>query len=98
MPILLQRCNLSEVFSDCTALDVFAIFPHMGVQIRRSWRRWNRHLMELLILNFSLLVHVLPGAQNFMRKAIIGSQDLVEAMLGFATPRGMAPLLSIQVS
>jgi hypothetical protein len=53
-----------NLISECTSLNVFAISPCTGLQIHRSWMRWNRHLMELLIFNFFFLEHVLPGPQD----------------------------------
>jgi hypothetical protein len=44
-----------KLISDCTSLNVFAISPCTSLQIHRSWMRWNQHLMELLIFNFSSL-------------------------------------------
>jgi hypothetical protein len=64
MPILLQRYNLSKEISDRATLNVSNISLCTGYQIRRSWMRWNQNVMELMIFNFFLLVHVLPGAQN----------------------------------
>jgi hypothetical protein len=46
-----------KLISDCTPLNVFAISPCTGLQIHRSWMRWNWHLMELLIFNFFFLEH-----------------------------------------
>jgi hypothetical protein len=54
-----------NLISECTSLNVFAISPCTGLQIRRSWMRWNRHLMELLIFNFFFLEHVLSGPQDW---------------------------------
>jgi hypothetical protein len=53
--------------SDCTSLNVFAISPCTGLQIHRSWMRWNWHLMELQIFNFLFLEHVWPGPQNWWK-------------------------------
>jgi hypothetical protein len=69
MSVLLQRCNLSKVISDCATLNMSAISLCTGLQFRRPWTCWNRHLMELLIFNFILLVLVLPSAPNLMRTA-----------------------------
>jgi hypothetical protein len=50
--------SVQKLISDCTSLNVFAITPCTGLQIHRSWMRWNRNLMELLIFNFLFLEHV----------------------------------------
>jgi hypothetical protein len=47
-----------KLISDCISLNVFAISPCTGLQIHRSWMRWNWHSMELLIFNFFFLEHV----------------------------------------
>jgi hypothetical protein len=47
-----------QKISDCAVPNVFAISPCTGLQIYRFWRHWNRHLMELLIFNFILLLHI----------------------------------------
>jgi hypothetical protein len=57
-----------KLFSDFASLNVFAISPCTGLQIHRSWMRWNRHLMELLIFNFFLLEHVWTGPQNWWKQ------------------------------
>jgi hypothetical protein len=38
-------------------LNVFAISSCTGLQIRRTWMRWNCNLIELLIFNFSFILH-----------------------------------------
>jgi hypothetical protein len=40
------------------------IVARRGLQIHRSWLRWNRHLMELLIFNFFFLEHVLTNKRR----------------------------------
>jgi hypothetical protein len=68
MSVLLRHCNLSKLISDCTSLNVLAISPCTGLQIHRSWMRWNRHLIELMIFNFFFLEHVWPGPQNWWKQ------------------------------
>jgi hypothetical protein len=33
-------------------------------RIKTKWRRWNRHLMELLIFDFRLLLHISSGLKT----------------------------------
>jgi hypothetical protein len=56
-----------KLISDCTTPNVFAISPCKNLQICWSWRRWNWYLMELLIFNFFLFLHIWSGAQNWWK-------------------------------
>jgi hypothetical protein len=73
--------------SDYTAPNVFAISPCTGLQFCRPRRHWNRHLMEFLIFNFILLLHIWSGAQNWwkQRRCLRGS---VTGMDELAIPSG----------
>jgi hypothetical protein len=57
-----------KLISDCTSLNVFTISPCKRLQIHRSWMRWNRHFMELLIFNFFFLENVWLGPQNWWKQ------------------------------
>ena len=63
MSILSQRCNLSRRISERATSNVLAISPCTGLQIHWSWMRWNGNLMELLNINFLLLVQLLTCSQ-----------------------------------
>ena len=61
--ILSQRCNLSRRISERATSNVLAISPCTGLQIHWSWMRWNGNLMELLNINFLLLVQLWTCSQ-----------------------------------
>ena len=63
MSILSQRCNLSRRISECATSNVLAISPCSGLEIHWSWMRWNGNLMELLNINFLLLVQLWTCSQ-----------------------------------
>ena len=63
MSILSQRCNLSRRISERATSNVLAISPCTGLQIHWSWMRWNENLMELLNINFLLLVQLWTCSQ-----------------------------------
>jgi len=60
---LSQRCNLSRRISERATSNVLAISPCTGLQIHWSWMRWNGNLMELLNINFLLLVQLWTCSQ-----------------------------------
>ena len=62
MSILSQRCNLFRI-SGRASSKLFAISPCTGLQIHWSWMRWNENLMELLNINFLLLVQLWTCSQ-----------------------------------
>jgi hypothetical protein len=56
-----------NLISDCAMPNVFVISTYTCLQICRSWRCWNQHLMELLISTFASLYmfdHVLKTDEN----------------------------------
>ena len=61
--ILSQRCNLSRRISERATSNVLATSPCTGLQIHWSWMRWNGNLMELLNINFLLLVQIWTCSQ-----------------------------------
>ena len=63
MSISSQRCNLSRRISERATFNVLAISPCTGLQIHWSWMRWNGNLMELLNINFLLLVQLWTRSQ-----------------------------------
>ena len=63
MSISSQRCNLSRRISERATSNVLAISPCTGLEIHWSWMRWNGNLMELLNINFLLLVQLWTCSQ-----------------------------------
>ena len=63
MSISSQRCNLSRQILERATSNILAISPYTGLQIHRSWMRWNGNFMELLDINFFFLVHLCPCAK-----------------------------------
>jgi hypothetical protein len=88
MPVLLRRCNLSKLISDCTSLNVFVISPCTGLQIHRSWMRWNGNLMEHLIFNFSSL-NMSEQVLKIDENSDVRLWGSVTVMHEFAIPLGM---------
>ena len=63
MSILSQRCNLPWRISERATFNFLVISPCTGLQIHWSWMCWNGNLMELLNINFLLLVELWTWSQ-----------------------------------